>query len=474
MSAIGIDLGASVCRVAAVKEGKPTLLSDERGRQTMPAVVAEGPDGLVCGHDAERMAGAHYPLWPLKRGDHLVDAAGTEQAVAALIGEMARWAGKALGRTIDEAVVTIPADLDGPGRRLLRRAGQQVGVEIIRLMPECTAAALSHVARTPDAGVFGVLDLGASRFDVAIYQVEDDALSVLSAEGDNHLGGVDLDRAFAEVLVHDTGARWADLSEGSKSRAAAGARRAREQLSDRYVAQFSCVLDTGSPIRHPVSRDQMESALFGLLDRVKGPCREAMLQADVRPSTLDDVLLIGGLAQTPCLQVLARDVFQLQPRRGSDLDSVVALGAAIQADLMSGPEMSSVIKTLERHPLVIEGAPWSLGLESVDGTVEVLIPKCAALPASCTKRFSTWRDDQRRLDIPLVLGHGEPRWLCCEGLRAAPAGEVEVEAQFSVDPDGVLSWSAREIGSKRELSIFPVTSVQLSVSSPAPETVRSR
>lgn len=466
MSAVGIDLGASATRVAMVREGSPRLIADEDGRQDLPSVVAPGPHGLVVGHEARIMSGAQHSLWALNRGRALADPEHTQQAVAALIAAAAERARRMTSAQIDEAVIAIPADLDGPGRRMIRAAGRSVGVEVIRLMRAGTAAALSQLSRWPAPGIFAVLDFGTSRFDVTLFSVTDDTLSVLAAQTTAGVGGADLDRALAEILMEQR-RPWADLSQAARDRAIAGARRTRELLSDRYVAPLSCVLDDGPPLRHPVSRDQMESALAPWLDQIHGPCREAMLQADVRPGALDAVYLVGGMAPMPLLRTLARDVFQVRPTVIEASSAAVVKGAAIQADLMAGADLSGVVRVLGRQPLVIEGAPWDLGLESADGSVEILIPQNAPLPTSCTRRFTTWRDDQQRLDIPLVLGSGDPRWLCCEGLRPAPAGKVEVEAHFALDPDGVLSWSARQTDEPtRPLAMYPVTSVALSVSGP--------
>lgn len=469
MSTIGIDLGAHESRVALVREGKPRIIPDEDGRLTLPSVVAPGPGGaVVAGYAARVMPGAHHVMWALRRGQALSDPERAQRGVAALITALARRVERITAQPVAEAVITVPAGLDNPGRRLIRAAGAAAGVEVIRLMREGTAAALRHLVHHPDPGVFAVVDFGGSRFDVTVFQAVEDTLSVLAADEDAQLGGVELDHALACALMHESGVPWAGLSQAARDRATAGARQVRQALSDRFVAPFSCVPDTGPPLRHPVSRDQMEAALSPWLGRIQGPCRAAMLQADVRPGTLDAVLLVGGLARMPRLKQLVRDVFQLKPTRDEEPAAAVVEGAAIQADLMSGPELSGICRVIGRHPMAIEGAPWSLGLESVDGTVEILIPRGSPLPASSTRCFYTWVDGQRRIDIPLVLGDGQPRWLCCEGLRAGPAGCVAVEATFMVDPDGMLSWSARDPASKAPLPLAPAASVQLSAATPAP------
>lgn len=508
MKAIGIDLGTTSSLVAVVEDGRPRVLEDAAGDAVLPSAVAYAEDGAVFvgrvalqraeerPHDTifsvKRLLGrsvaevtAHglrpYRLADERHGDGPGGAAGgasppgagdenvlrlwaggrthTPVEVAAeILRALRERAAAHLGRDVRHAVITVPANADHAQRQATRQAGRLAGLEVLRLLSEPAAAALAYGLDRRREGRFAVFDLGGGTFDVSILHLVDGTFEVLAVAGDPQLGGDDLDRAVARALLLDAGVDPATVEPAVRRRAVLAAGRAKEALTRRFDVRVDVPLPGGRTHRRRLSRGYVEQILLPVLDRTIAPCRRALADAGLRPTELDGVVLVGGSTRSPLVQRFVATLFEQKPLTGLDPDHVVALGAAIQADLLSA---ASELRRQGDDVLVLEAAPSSLGLETPDGGVDVLIPRCSTLPASHTRTVATWADDQRSLELHVVQGESELAAECrslarlhLEGLSPRPAGRARVDVTFLLDADGLLTVTARdEEGREQRLAV---------------------
>ncbi len=480
--AVGIDLGTTNSLVAAVIDGKPRAFAvDDGGSLLLPSVVHYGADGsVVVGERARALARAEptSTIASVKRfmgkgpEDAETRALGAYRFVkggaivrfevnggpavtpievsAEILRTLKRRAEAALTGKVEQAVITVPAYFDDAQRQATRDAGRLAGLEVLRLLNEPTAAALAYGLDKGSQGTFAVYDLGGGTFDISILQLVEGVFQVKSTGGDSALGGDDFDRAIATRFLEAHGVAHPD--PGSVTELLAAARKAKETLSQEETTELSALGRTFT-----VSRGEMEAWISPLLQRTGIACRRALKDAGIGREELDGVILVGGSTRVPAVRRFVAQLFGKEPLGDIDPDQVVALGAAVQADLLTNRDRTDEV-------LLLDVIPLSLGLETMGGVVEKLIPRNSAIPTAAAQVFTTFQDGQNALDVHVVQGERElvtdNRSLAqfrLSGIPPLPAGMGRVEVRFEVNADGILSVSAKELstGVSQAITVKP-------------------
>ncbi|HTI44115.1 MAG TPA: Fe-S protein assembly chaperone HscA [Vicinamibacterales bacterium] len=479
---VGIDLGTTNSLVAYVEDGRPVVIRDESGDALVPSVVSIGDEGTIfVGREAQRrlLTAPSRSVYSVKRfmgrgiedlraeagllpftvsGDPggvvrigMADRAFTPPEISAFVLRELRHRAEEHFRKqgefdfeVDRAVITVPAYFNDAQRTATRDAGRLAGLEVLRIINEPTAASLAYGLDKRDRGTIAVYDLGGGTFDISILKVEDGVFQVLSTNGDTHLGGDDIDRLMVEtVLAEIAGPKEQDASTVEAIRRAVI--QAKWDLSD--VEETEIRVEPSrwvhSGYRKRITRADFERIIRPLIDRTLQPCRQALADAGLEPKDIDEAVLVGGSTRIPLVRRLVEELFDRKPHSDLNPDEVVALGAAVQADiLVSG----------RREMLLLDVTPLSLGIETMGGVVSKIIMRNSTIPASGREMFTTGVDNQTGVDIHVLQGERELAADCrslahlhLKGIPPMPAGLPRIEVRFQIDANGILSVGAREL-----------------------------
>jgi molecular chaperone HscA len=484
---IGIDLGTTNSLVAYVKNERPAVIVDCDLEALLPSVVTYLPDGqVVVGRRALGLAAEHpqgtiasvkrfmgrgaddpetkrlMPYAFAERGEGESNAvrfrvAGgrvvTPVEVSAEILKALKEQAEDELRSVGGAVITVPAYFDDAQRQATKDAARLAGLEVLRLLAEPTAAALAYGLEKKQNGTFAVYDLGGGTFDVTILVLDDGVFQVRSTGGDSQLGGDDMDRALAHELLAKLGFDEPRQTPQLVRLVLDEARKGKHALT----VKESIDAEVPGQKRVPVTRARFEALIRPLLERTGAACRRALKDAGVAPVELDGVIVVGGATRVPAVRRYVAEVFGKEPLADIDPDQVVALGAAIQADLLAGDGLSEEI-------LLLDVTPLSLGIEVGGGVVDKLLPRNSTMPCAQRAEYTTQRDNQTGFEIHVLQGEREMvadnRSLArftLRGIPPMPAGMARLEVTFHVDADGLLSVHAKELttGIEQTVSVKP-------------------
>ena len=492
---VGIDLGTTNSLVAYMQGDAPVVIPGEDGLNLVPSVVAltldkdeksqiivgnaarkyliETPERAV--YSVKRLMGRgsediqeELKLFPFKlAGDvhagevlriKIGDRTYTPPEISALVlRQLKRNAERFFGAPVTQAVITVPAYFNDAQRQATKDAGRIAGLNVLRLVNEPTAASLAYGLDKKKNGIIVVYDLGGGTFDISILKLHDGIFEVIATNGDTHLGGDDIDNLLIAIALDDIrGDLGLDLRKSGETvaRIRKAVIEAKIALSSQPSATLEVDLPDGRKYQREISLEVFEKMIQPIIDRTVGPCKQALKDAGLKPEQIDEVVLVGGSTRIPKVRRLVQDLFQRVPHTGLNPDEVVALGAAVQANILGGG--SEVTKEM----LLLDVTPLSLGIEVAGGVTDKIILRNSTVPASATQYYTTQIDGQTNVAIHVLQGERELARDCrslarfdLKGIPPMVAGMPRIEVKFLIDANGILRVSAREQRSGKEAEI---------------------
>ena len=493
---VGIDLGTTNSLVAFMQGDTPVVIPGDDGLNLLPSVVALDPNHQpVIGNAArnslietperavysiKRLMGRgvedirqELKLFPFRLADDLQpgevlriklgDKTFTPPEISALIlRQLKRSAERFFGGPVTKAVITVPAYFNDAQRQATKDAGRIAGLEVLRLVNEPTAASLAYGLDKKQNGIVAVYDFGGGTFDISILKLHDQIFEVIATNGDTHLGGDDIDNLLIAIALDDIrGDLGLDLRNNDLRRNAETVQAIRQAVIEAKIAlssepsvKLDIELPGGQRYQREITREQYEQLIQPVIERTVGACKQAMKDAGLKPEQIDEVVLVGGSTRIPKVRALVKELFHREPHIDLNPDEVVALGAAVQANILGGGSEAT------ENMLLLDVTPLSLGIEVAGGVTDKIILRNSTIPASATQFYTTQIDGQANVAIHVLQGERELAKDCrslarfdLKGIPGMAAGIPRVEVKFLIDANGILHVSAREQRSGKEAEI---------------------